>query len=835
MSLSRVAPITAELLQRLHPIAVREPSAIQALLQRVRDAGLQLRRGLNRQILPERARILRLESDRIVLATEHFEERSTGPLVLNFELEGQPYSFLTQAKSHANSTGSFEVEIPSVVHHFERRERARRDLRSESTAGWRAVVLGPRGEPIQAEIENVSAGGLGLRVSSQCPLREGSDLSVRFLDGDRAGREAVGLVKSRVDLEGEPGWARIGVSVRPALPSSGLEPEMRERVLPGSAIQQVWRDWRIVGHGVGAAARRTARRLAGRRALHPQIRVVRYANAAGERLAGIVDSHGDPAGATAVVIAPAWGRTKETLLPLARTIVATFRAARLPVIVVRFDGVRGRGESHHDPECRTPGAELHHFVLSQGVQDIVATLDFLDREHRPARRILVTFSAAAMVGRTAVARDARDRLAGWVSVVGTADLQGAMRVISGGVDYLGGAEQGVRFGLQEVLGLEVDMDRVAEDAIRNRMAFLDDARRDCASIEAPITWFHGKHDAWMSLERVRDVMSHGPSDRRRLVVIPTGHQLASSREALEVFQCVASEIGRMAIGREIPLTLPDLADVEARRGAERARLPKRPVDLRAFWKDYLVGRDGLLGIEIMTAASVYQDLMSQQVLALGLTDGARIADLGSGTGALPLQLVQMADHPKDLEIYQLDFVGEALRRMRHRLGSVNGSPAPNVRAVQCNLDLGRGLRTVPLRSGRFDAVLASLLLSYVDDPETLLREASRLLRPRGRLVVSTLRKDADISKIHVGILEELRAGLTRGVFDDEERRNLEPALQSLLNDAARLLDLEEQGAFRFWEREDLTELVRRAGFTDVATRFAFGDPPQAIILSASRL
>jgi len=482
---------------------------------------------------------------------------------------------------------------------------------------------------------------------------------------------------------------------------------------------------------------------------------------------GIVDCFGDPAGGTAVVIAPAWGRTKETLLPLARSIVATFRAARLPVAVVRFDGVRSRGESHHDPECRTQGSELHHFTLSQGVRDIVATLDFVDREYRPAQRILVTFSAAAMVGRTAVARDARDRIAGWLSVVGTADLQGAMRVISGGVDYLGGAERGVRFGIQEILGLEVDMDRVADDAIRNRMAFLDEARQDFASIEVPITWFHGKHDAWMSLERVRDVMSHGPADRRRLIVIPTGHQLASSREALEVFQCVASEIGRMAIGRPLPLTLPDLSDVEARRSAERARLPKRPFDLRAFWKDYLVGRDGLLGIEIMTGASVYQDLMSDQIRALGLTDGARVADLGSGTGALPLQLVQTPERPKQLEIYQLDFVGEALRRMRHRLSHANATSALDVHLVQCDLDLGGGLRSVPLRSGQFDAVLGSLLLSYVDDPEALLREAWRLLRPRGRLVVSTLRKDADISKIHVEMLEELRAGLTRGAFDDD--------------------------------------------------------------------
>ena len=87
----------------------------------------------------------------------------------------------------------------------------------------------------------------------------------------------------------------------------------------------------------------------------PEIRVVRYQNERGERLVGIIDSWGDTRGATAVVIAPAWGRTKETLLPLARTIVETFRAANHPVVVLRFDGIRKRGESHNDPDCLEAG------------------------------------------------------------------------------------------------------------------------------------------------------------------------------------------------------------------------------------------------------------------------------------------------------------------------------------------------------------------------------------------------------------------------------------------------------------------------------------------------
>lgn len=55
-----------------------------------------------------------------------------------------------------------------------------------------------------------------------------------------------------------------------------------------------------------------------------------------------------------------------------------------------------------------------------------------------------------------------------------------------------------------------------------------------------------------------------------------------------------------------------------------------------------------------------------------------------------------------------------------------------------------------------------------------------------------------------------------------------------MNDAARLLTFEEQGVFTFWEADELADLVRSAGFEDVALHAAFGDPPQAAIIAARK-
>jgi ubiquinone/menaquinone biosynthesis C-methylase UbiE len=409
-----------------------------------------------------------------------------------------------------------------------------------------------------------------------------------------------------------------------------------------------------------------------------------------------------------------------------------------------------------------------------------------------------------------------------------------MRVISGGVDYVAGVERGVRFGLQEILGVEVDIDRAGDDAIAHRLAFLEDARRDFASISQPITWFHGAYDAWMDLDRVRDVLSRGDTSRRQLVVIPTGHQLKSSRQALEVFQSIAVEIGRTALGVEMRPELPNFADLDRRGGAEKRRRPARKTNLRKFWHDYLVGPDGILGIELMTNASNYRALMQAQIEALRLDAGDRVLDAGAGTGAFPLQIVEWRERPVPLEIVELDFVDDALRRARKRLQERVNSGGLSVRYLKADLDFHQGSGRIPLRSESCDRVLASLLLSYVKDPFELLREIHRVLRPGARLVISTLQKDADISKIYMEGLSELRSGLARERFGAEGERRLAGSARTFLNDAARLLDLEEEGTFHFWEEDELAALLRGAAFSNPSVRPVFGEPPQALMAVANR-
>lgn len=816
-------------LARIHRAGLTDPIRIRALLGQARERSVVFESGLGRNLDRERAWLDSLEAGSIWLRIRNFDLDRREEVALTFSFEGSTYLMHGALLEVDPVGGRIRVDGPRVLYRVERRERERRRPDEGGGVPTRATLRGRRVEIDHASVIDYSDDGVALVVPASEAPSLASDVEVRFLDGPDAQVVRAGRVR-RSQPDRQAGWQRVGLSITAAPPGPLLPVERRDSVLPRYG-RAAWRDrWKMLSGGARIAVRQGLERL-GAVPSPMNLDVVRFENSRGEEIVGLCDSWQQEPGTPVVVIPPAWAKTKETLLPLARTVVTTFQRAGLPIAVLRLDGVRRRGESFNDEECRVPGRECHHMTFSQGVADISATLDYLERSprFRASKVVLVTFSGASIEARRVLASESSDRVCGWVSVVGAADLKSGLRTVSGGQDYIGGCERGVRFGIQRVLGIETDADLVCRDALDNDLAHLEDARRQMARIEAPITWIQGRYDAWIDPARVREILSCGDSSRRRLVEVPTGHQLRTSREALETFQLIASEIGRFLTDLPVEPSLPDLASLELRRQAERKRLPRTGVDLRRFWSEYLLGRDGHLGMDLLTATTPYRELMTAQVEAMDLREGDVVADLGSGTGSIPRFLGSEPDVEARVEVHELDCLRHALESARQRLS--DGVGAPRVQYMTCDLSLGRVARYVPVKDGTYDSVVASLLLNYVDDPARLLGEVGRILKPGGRLVVSVLRKDTDISRIYSDAASEIRAGVAREGFEGLAGDEIEGSIRSFLNEAARLIDLEEQGLFHFWEPDELVSLVRAAGFESVQTRPCFGTPPQAIVLS----
>jgi len=152
--------------------------------------------------------------------------------------------------------------------------------------------------------------------------------------------------------------------------------------------------------------------------------------------------------------------------------------------------------------------------------------------------------------------------------------------------------------------------------------------------------------------------------------------------------------------------------VERDRRRLSARLAQRRDDAQRFFAGAAAEWDAL-------RAEVYGTAFERELLLALLPPEWTVADLGCGTGALTQALATRVRRVVGVD--QSAAMLRVARRFAGRLGNVDLHQA--------------GLEALPLADRSCDAALLVLALAYVPDPEPVLREAARILRPGGRLVV----------------------------------------------------------------------------------------------------
>jgi ubiquinone/menaquinone biosynthesis C-methylase UbiE len=143
-----------------------------------------------------------------------------------------------------------------------------------------------------------------------------------------------------------------------------------------------------------------------------------------------------------------------------------------------------------------------------------------------------------------------------------------------------------------------------------------------------------------------------------------------------------------------------------------------------------------------------------------------------------------------------------------------------------------GTLHLPIRPGIFNKILMSLVLSYVFDPVETLLEVRRIIVPGGRLVLSSMRPDADASGLFTRLVEKIGATPPEAFGKDRPREVLLDSIRSFLNDAQALVELEEAGTFDFFDPGKLHGILEDAGWEPLRTVPSFGDPPQGYVVTA---
>lgn len=544
----------------------------------------------------------------------------------------------------------------------------------------------------------------------------------------------------------------------------------------------------------------------------------------GRPLVTLVDASFDldrpPRRVHAVLVPPAYARRKEHPSALAQVLVASFRAASEPVVVLRWDGIDHVGESWSEQDG-------DHAMLRYTQRQCVEDLGLVVRALRERlgevelRTAVVSFSLAAVAVRRYLATGGPG-IDLWLAPMGAADARDTIRAGNGGVDLVGARKRGEQLGVQLIQGHLVDADHHCDDLLRGGFAELDDARADMACIVTPVTWLVGSHDHWVNRRRVEDILAVPAPGPRELVEVPVGHQLRTSEEALGCFKLLAERLVLGLAGHRIQGVVPSKLRLWRASERERARLAEEPFDREAYWHSYLLGRgDNPLGFDLLTLTDEYQDLLETELGLLAPVAGARIADLGCGTGNVLAALASGPEGPS-LVLEGVDFVPDALRAAREKVQAeaVRAGGMPTLRLHRQDLRLV-DVPNLPFADASLDAVILSLVLPYLESPERVLAEARRALRPGGRLVISTLRPDADMGGPVARLREKIQVGdgqLLEGWSADQ----LLAALQAYMHDAAALLDGEVQGRFRFFGDEELRALLKGAGLRVESIQPSFG-------------
>jgi len=169
----------------------------------------------------------------------------------------------------------------------------------------------------------------------------------------------------------------------------------------------------------------------------------------------------------------------------------------------------------------------------------------------------------------------------------------------------------------------------------------------------------------------------------------------------------------------------------------------------------------------------YYTHLSRNILDV-LPQNGKLLDIGCGTG---LFVERYIDEGRDA--VGLDISQKMIQQARSRCS-------------ECDYTVGTGEK-IPFNDNTFDAISSLLVFSYVRDPESMLSEAYRVLKPGGAIAICTLGKKL----------------LTRGIpaiYHISEKMNVQHVVMKNFGE-------------RYYNRKEMHQLFAQAGFSEIRMKW----------------
>lgn len=477
-------------------------------------------------------------------------------------------------------------------------------------------------------------------------------------------------------------------------------------------------------------------------------------NARGQAIA-ITDNHlrqSVEANIPTVIVAPGYGETASDYAAF------SFYLAEHRFRVLRYDHTNHIGDSE---------GELQHTTLGSIQHDLSRVVDFV-RHTWPQAPLAVLASDLAARAALKMAAQARpfDLL---ILVNPTIEVDSVLMAVHGH-DLVSDYRFGLRRGISNLLGLNVNVDQFVGDLIAGRFVDLGSTLEDLRLVRSPlnIVTSPATTAAPVPPADLPHAFMTALGAQTRLVNIPTAltdQELATREYAPAAFKQMLKQIASV-------LPIP---------AAESGREPSAPHELarqRRIEQEYTSLRhDGSqIGREALRAAHVpqlsllgnlheYRKLLDDLYgLMTPIEQGIILADVGIGEGDLtrttlvnhtyragqagwtgkPAPLMVEAERSAEAVVRARQAVSTLQRELSTGfVGRMTAQPPLTVGWVQADWT-----ESLPFKTGSLRRLVCNLSLSYVPSPLAALREWHRVLHEEGRLILTAFHPDTDLSTLY---------------------------------------------------------------------------------------
>jgi PAS domain S-box-containing protein len=503
-----------------------------------------------------------------------------------------------------------------------------------------------------------------------------------------------------------------------------------------------------------------------------------------------------------VIIAPGYGQTALDAITL------SYYLAHHRLRVLRYD---------HTNHVGLSDGELQQTTLRSMQADLLKVVEFVQHTWPTAPLIVMASDMAARVAlKMAVQSRPLDLL---LLINPVVDIQ-AMLMTVHGHDLVADHRYGLRRGIANLLGLNVNVDRFVGDIVAGHFTDLASTIADLRLLRSPsaILTIPSSPLGPLPPADLPQAFLTALGAHTRLATVPAPllrQNLPLNEQHPPAFQKILEQIATTV---SLP-TIPAEFSAQTRRMlARQQRIEMERTRLHHNLSQ--IAREALrvAHLQLLQLGNLHEHwklLDDLYRLLSPLNPGSMLADVGVGHGDFvratmvnqayrsrqrgwsperPVQLIGL-EHSQD----SLTQARQSLRALHRELDSDFGGTLTIYPPLTTEWMYVDWTQSLPFKDHSLHRIVCNLSLSFVPSPLVTIRELYRMLHPQGRLVLTVFHPDTDLSVLY-------RQHLQRANQDE-----FSPQAQIVLHYLGRLREAIRYGLLHTFDRSSLTSFLQQAG------------------------